>query len=210
MIDPDERSYQRLRRQRPASTEVVGRPQLHRLRHMNLYTGTQLSVNTFFAQLEQPDRPLRALPAGQGDGRPPDRPDHRDGPVVHPRRRRRRARSRWPSAYATFAARGLHCDAAAGHRDRGLRRPQAQGVPAAVPAGDRRSAWPTPSTTCSAASRTPRRLRYDAGPGPRPAVGRQDRHHRQTTWRCGSSATPPTWPPPRWSPAPTSRATGSP
>ena len=37
---------------------------------VNLYTGTRLSVNTFFAQLEQRDRALRALQAGQADGRP--------------------------------------------------------------------------------------------------------------------------------------------
>ena len=36
---------------------------------MNLYSGTRLSVNTFYMQLEQRDRGLRALRAGQGDGR---------------------------------------------------------------------------------------------------------------------------------------------
>ncbi len=38
-------------------------------------------------QARAPDRPLRALPAGQGDGDRPRRPRHRDGAVVHPRRR---------------------------------------------------------------------------------------------------------------------------
>ena len=61
--------------------------------NMNLYSGTRLSVNTFYMQLEQDDRRLRALRARQGDGRQPDQPASatrraRRGadPQLHPRR----------------------------------------------------------------------------------------------------------------------------
>ena len=52
----------------------------------NLYTGTQLSVNTFFAQLEQRTGLCEPVPAGQGDGHRARRPGPRAGPVLHPRR----------------------------------------------------------------------------------------------------------------------------
>ncbi len=52
----------------------------------DLYSGTQQSVNTFFAQLEAPHRDVRAARAGRGHGHHAARDP--EGPVVDPRRLR--------------------------------------------------------------------------------------------------------------------------
>ena len=71
-------------------------------RPSDLYTGTRESVNTFYAQLEQMTGLCEPYRAGQGDGHRAHEPDRRQsataraGPVLHPRRRRTSARSRWP------------------------------------------------------------------------------------------------------------------
>ena len=48
----------------------------------DMITGTRQSVNTYYAQLERQDRAVRALRAGQGDGRRPDGPGPRARPLV--------------------------------------------------------------------------------------------------------------------------------
>ena len=56
------------------------------------------------------DRPVRALRAGQGDGRRPHRPRPRAGPVVRPSASPSVSPLEMASAYATLAARGKHCE----------------------------------------------------------------------------------------------------
>ncbi|WKN48803.1 transglycosylase domain-containing protein [Nocardioides sp. Arc9.136] len=84
--------------------------------YKDMYTGTRESVNTFFAQLEQrtgicePYELAKAMgvdltnPEGKGDGLPERVPTFVLGiPDASP--------LEMAEAYATFAARGLHCDA---------------------------------------------------------------------------------------------------
>ena len=73
----------------------------------DLYSGTQNSVNTFFAQLETQTGHVRAPAAGRRHGR--QGAACAEGAVVDPRRLRHRP-AEMAQAYATFAARGLHCD----------------------------------------------------------------------------------------------------
>ncbi len=77
---------------------------------MNMYSGTRYSVNTYFMQLEAGDRALPGVRDGRRDGRPPDQPRLELFPYltlgvadVSP--------LEMAEAYATFGARGLHCDA---------------------------------------------------------------------------------------------------
>jgi membrane peptidoglycan carboxypeptidase len=84
-------------------------------RAANLYTGTRLSVNTFFAQLEQetglcaPYELARRMgveltnPTGEGEGLPERVPTFTLGIADA-------SPLEMSEAYATFAARGLHCD----------------------------------------------------------------------------------------------------
>ena len=157
----------------------------------NLYTGTQQSVNTFFAQLEQRDRALRAVRAGQEDGRRADQPD----------RRRRRPAERVPSftlgvadasplemaeAYATFAARGLHCDSRPVTAILDSAEQPAQGLPPkcnqVMSESDRRRGQRHPRAASSSRRLRLRRRRWTSRPPARPAPPR-------TARRCGSSAT---------------------
>ena len=76
----------------------------------NLYTGTQLSVNTFFAQLEQRTGLCEPYRLAKEMGIELDDPDHErvpsftlGVPSTSP--------LEMAEAYATFAGRGLHCDA---------------------------------------------------------------------------------------------------
>ncbi len=62
----------------------------------NLYTGTQHSVNTFFAQLELVTGICKPLPARQGDGHRPDRPRRPSGSRRSPSASSTPARWRWP------------------------------------------------------------------------------------------------------------------
>ncbi len=75
----------------------------------NLYTGTQLSVNTFFAQLEQRTGLCEPYKLAKQMGIQLDDPDHErvpsftlGVPSTSP--------LEMAEAYATFAGRGLHCD----------------------------------------------------------------------------------------------------
>ena len=76
----------------------------------NLYTGTQLSVNTFYAQLEQRTGLCEPYRLAKAMGVELDDPDHErvpsftlGVPSTSP--------LEMAEAYATFAGRGLHCDA---------------------------------------------------------------------------------------------------
>ncbi len=117
----------------------------------DLYTGTQQSVNTFFAQLEQRTglcEPVK-LAREMGVTVPEDQvyPPFTLGIVnTDP--------LTMAEAYATFAGRGLHCDTAAGDRDPQQQGQAAQGVPQGLPAGAARRRSRTLSTTCCAASRS--------------------------------------------------------
>ena len=89
-------------------------------------------------------------------------------------------------AYATFAARGNHCNVDRDPRGRPTR--PATGSPCRRPTASRCSTRrsPTASTSCCRAS-------IERGTGTRaaigPAGGRQDRHHQPARLACGSSAT---------------------
>ena len=74
----------------------------------DLYSGTQQSVNTFFAQLETQTGMCEPLAAGRRHGR--QGAARAEGAVVDPRRLRQQPARAGAQAYATFAARGLHCD----------------------------------------------------------------------------------------------------
>ena len=148
------------------------------------------------------DRPVQAVPPGQGDGHRAHR-----RPAVTPRATAPSASppscSASPSAsplemaeaYATFAGRGLHCPSrpvtAVEDSDGNQIREYTPNC-RQVMAGPRR----TRSTTSCAASRSPAAsatARASTSPRSRPA-----RPARSTrTARCGSSATPPTWRPRR-------------
>ena len=167
---------------------------------MNAYTGTQESVNTFFAKLElqtglcEPYHLAKKMGIALNDPATEMVPSFTLGVAsVSP--------LELADAYATFAARGLHCDPrpvvsiddSNGNQLKTYPQ-QCQQVIAApvadavndvlrgVHVADRASA----PACCSTRSRPAR---------PAPTT---------TTCRCGSWATPPTSPPPRWWPAPTS------
>ena len=142
---------------------------------MDAYTGTQESVNTVLRQAGAPDRAVRALQAGQGDGDRPQRPGHRDGAVVHPRRRLGEPARAGRRLRDVRGARPP-LRPAAGRLHRRLQRQPAQDLRAPVPAGDRGSGGGRRQR------RAPRRDvadRVRREPDPQPGVGRQDRHHRQ-------------------------------
>ena len=122
----------------------------------NLYTRHPAVGEHLLRPARAADRPVRALPAGPGDGHRPDRPGDRE---------------RVPSFTLGVAERQPAGD---GRGLRHLRRPRpalrpaagrprstdsdgqrAQGVPRAVQPGDRRRRPPTPSTTSCAACRSP-------------------------------------------------------
>ena len=97
---------------------------------IDIYTGTQHSVNTFFAQLERKTGLCEPYSAGQGDGRRADRPRPRAGAVLHPRRRRRQPAGDG-RAYATSPP--AACTATpAGHPDPEQRRQGVQELPDAA------------------------------------------------------------------------------
>ena len=139
---------------------------------VNLYTGTQGSVNTFFAQLETGDRALRAVQPRAAAGRRALEPEDRDGAVVH---------AGHPGHQPARAGRGLRhlrrprqaLRRAAGPQDRGQPGQRAQGLQAEVHAGA-----PEPGRRrCQRRARgraAARRVRPVPLPGP--AGGRQDRH----------------------------------
>ena len=77
---------------------------------VDLYTGTQRVGEHLLRPARAADRPVRAVRLAKEMGVDAQRPEQRDGAVVHPRRRRRQP-AELADAYATFAARGLHCDA---------------------------------------------------------------------------------------------------
>ena len=103
----------------------------------NLYTGTQLSVNTFFAQLEkqtglcEPYRLAREMGIDLTDPNRERVPSFTLGVAET-------SPLEMAEAYATFGGRGLHCARAPGDLDRGLRRQPAQGLPRELPPGDGR------------------------------------------------------------------------
>ena len=137
-------------------------------------TGTQHSVNTFFAQLERKTGLCEPYALAKSMGVDLTDPDRERVPSftlgvadVSP--------LEMASAYATVAARGEHCDAQPGHPDPEQRRQGLQELPQAVQAGDARSPRPTPSTTSCAGVMDPGG--FGQALAHRQAVGRQDRHH---------------------------------
>ena len=93
----------------PTRHLAVGAAQLDLRGAFDMYQGTQLSVNTYYAQLSA-DRAVRAVRDGEVDGRRADHPATERVPSftlgvadVSP--------LEMAGAYATFAARGVHCDA---------------------------------------------------------------------------------------------------
>ena len=127
-----------------ASTDTWVVAQLdHRRLPMDAYTGTQESVNTFFAKLElqtglcEPYRLAKAMGIGLNDPATEMVPSFTLGVAsVSP--------LELADAYATFAARGLHCDPRPVIVDRRLQRQPAQDLPPqcqqviAAPVGGRR------------------------------------------------------------------------
>ena len=160
----------------------------------DLYTGTQNSVNTFFAQLElqtglcEPYRLARAMGIDLTDPNRERVPSFTLGVVET-------SPLEMAEAYATFAGRGLHCasrpvtsiEDADGQLLKDYRED--------CHAGLRGARSPTRSTTSCAASRSPAAsvtTPASRSPSPRPARPARS----TTTWRSGSSATPRPWPPP--------------
>ncbi len=155
---------------------------------MNLYTGTRLSVNTFFAQLEQETgicqpfnlarkmgvRLTQPLPNKQ-------RLRWRAHPLLHAGRRRREPPGdgrglrnlRGPRTALRRASRDL---------DPGLEPQDAQEVPQGLPAGaaepGRRRRQRRPARGAGE-----RRFRCLRGAGPRQAVSREDGHHQRQQGR---------------------------
>ena len=160
----------------------------------NLYTGTQNSVNTFFAQLElitglcEPYKLAKSMGIDLARGRRP-----RAGPVVHPRRRRHQPARDGRGLRDLRGARPALLGPAR-HRDRGLQGQPAQGVPRALQPGaaqrGRRHRQRHPQgrhrRRAASASTSPPSRRTPARPAP-----------PRTARPCGSWATPPTSPPPR-------------
>ena len=169
-------------RSRPATAPTgdgeLGHPQLHRPSGTkDLYTGTQESVNTFFAQLEQRTglcEPFElAKEMGIDAAREPQQvPSFILGVAdVNP--------LTMAEAYATFAARGLHCDARPVTADpRRRRQALVKDYPQDLRAGACRARPPTPSTTSCAASWSPaasaRTSRID-----KPSAGKTGTNERQ-------------------------------
>ena len=77
---------------------------------MDLYTGTQQSVNTFFAQLEQQTGLCEPYRLAKEMGIDLDRPRPPSGCRRSPSASPNVSPLEMAEAYATFAARGLHCD----------------------------------------------------------------------------------------------------
>ena len=142
---------------------------------MNAYTGTQESVNTFFAKLElqtglcEPYRLAKAMGIGLDDPATEMVPSFTLGVAsVSP--------LELADAYATFAARGLHCDPRpvvsiddSNGNQLKTYQPQCQQVIAA-PVADA-------VNDVLRGVHVADRLRRQ--PDPQPGVGRQDRYHRQ-------------------------------
>ena len=176
----------------------------------DLYTGTRESVNTFYRPARADDRPVRAVEAGQARwassstrrAASPTSTGCRPSPSASPTS----ARSRWP-------------------------RPTRRSPTAACTATRRRSSRSATATARSSRTTGPqcnrvmkpaeadavndilkgvidRRLR----PGPVALDQPRPARPEPSTTRSpsGSSATRRTWPPPRWSPAPTRRAPDQP
>ena len=190
---PDERAS-RTARALPEHVDVWDAGQLDdQRRHVDLYTGTQQSVNTFYAQLEQMTglcEPYQLAKEWASTSTDPDaRAGARRSPGVTDISPLEMA-----EAYATFAARGEHCDSppVTAIRDRNgnvlkdypeqlhsrcMKPAEADAVNDILQGRHR------PAASASASRSTSR-------PPARPAPSR-------TARRCGSSATRRTWRPPR-------------
>ena len=161
----------------------------------NLYTGTQQSVNTFFAQLEAQHRPVRALRAGQGDWASSSPTRRRAVPSftlgvadVSP--------LEMAEAYATFAARGLHCDSRPVTE---IARPAAASCSRTIPT---QCEQVMPGADRRRGQRHPARRAWSPAASARPASRSTSRRparpaRPRAAGRCGSSATPRSWRPPR-------------
>ena len=144
----------------------------------DLYTGTQQSVNTFFAQLEEQTGLCEPYRLAKAMGIDLDRPATASGSRRSPSASPSTSPLEMAEAYATFAARGLHCDArpvtSIEDSDGNMLKDYPEQCQQVMPGGRP----PTPSTTSCAASGA-RRLRLRRGHLARPALGRQDRHHQR-------------------------------
>ena len=102
----------------------------------NLYTGTRESVNTFYAQLEQQTGLCEPYRLAKRDGRRPRPTPTASGSRRSPSASPTTSPLEMAEAYATFAARGLHCDAAPVTAIEDADGNVAQGLPRAVQPGD--------------------------------------------------------------------------
>ena len=159
----------------------------------DLYTGTQKSVNTFFANLEQITGLCKPYQLAKDMGIVLTNPAAERVPSftlgvsdVSP--------LEMAEAYATFAARGEHCESRPVTAIEDLRGNLLKEYPERCPQVLEQRRSPTPSTTSSRASSnpaasgrtSPSTRRTPARPAP-----------PRTARRCGSSATRRTSPPPR-------------
>ena len=159
---------------------------------MNLYSGTRLSVNTFYMQLEKETgvcAPFEMAKAMGVDLTNPNGDRNGLGGELLPNFTLGSASVsplEMAEAYATVAARGLHCNSrpvTAILDSEQERHPRVRLDLLAGDGGDDRR---------RDQRRAPRRDRgrLRRGAGPRPAGRRQDRHHAARASPCGSSATP--------------------
>ena len=135
-IDDGEGGLRGLRRQALRLRQLPDRQLRPASGNENLYTGTRNSVNTFYLQLEKKTGVCEPYELAKAMGVRLTCPGRRQTAPA------RRSAERVPfftlgvadvsplemaEAYATFAARGMHCDAASGHLDRGRQRQRPQG-----------------------------------------------------------------------------------
>ena len=146
----------------------------------DLYTGTQESVNTFFAQLELTTGHLRAVPAGPEDGhRPRPTPRRRAGARRSPSASPTSARWRWPRptppsppAACTAPSRPVTSIEDADGKLVKEYQPKCKQV-------HRRPSSADAVNDVLRGVQEPGGFGARARPEPHRAVGRQDRHHQQ-------------------------------
>ncbi len=144
------------------STDVWEPAELHRRRHVQPLHRHPAVGEHLLRPARGADRPVRALPAGQGDGHRPHRPQPRARPVVHPRRRRDQPAGDGRGLRDVRRPRPA-LRLPPGDLDRGRRRQRAQGLPGGLPAGDRRRPTADAVNDILRGVQEPGGFGYDAG-----------------------------------------------